>query len=104
MDSSLHPAGIYLLKVNNRNTRPRREIHSKLTTDILHLALLFLLDSIHCNKYLTLKMKLRKVSRLNIGMNLSLGQFSSHFPTLQLSQEQLKVDEEKALDSLFSML
>ena len=27
-----HPAGIYLLKVNNRNTRTRCEICSKLTT------------------------------------------------------------------------
>ena len=26
-----HPGNIYLLKVNNRNTRKRCEIHSKLT-------------------------------------------------------------------------
>ena len=56
------PAGIYLLKVNNRNTRTRREICSKLTIkmpewrqwrrsgvfivnfeDISHLVLVFLL-------------------------------------------------------------
>ena len=29
--SGQYPAGIYLLKVNNRNTRTRREICSKLT-------------------------------------------------------------------------
>ena len=29
--SNLNPAGIYLLKVNNRNTRTRCEICSKLT-------------------------------------------------------------------------
>ena len=28
---TLYPANIYLLKVNNRNTRTRREICSKLT-------------------------------------------------------------------------
>ena len=27
----VNPAGIYLLKVNNRNTRARREIYSELT-------------------------------------------------------------------------
>ena len=30
-DSDLNPAGIYLLKVNNRNFRNRSEIYSKLT-------------------------------------------------------------------------
>ena len=29
-----HPAGIYLLKINNRNTRARCEISSKLTLKI----------------------------------------------------------------------
>ena len=48
-----HPAGIYLLKVNNRNTRTRCEICSKLTIKtgvfivnfehISHLVLVFLL-------------------------------------------------------------
>ena len=28
-----NPAGIYLLKVNNRNTSTRRKIYSKLTTE-----------------------------------------------------------------------
>ena len=44
----IHPANIYLLKVNNRNTRKRSEICSKLTIKTLerrqwHLFLVFLL-------------------------------------------------------------
>ena len=61
-DSNMNPSDIYLLKVNNRNTRPRCEICSKLTIktrerrhwsrygvfiinfeDISHLTLVFLL-------------------------------------------------------------
>ena len=38
-----HPAGIYLLKVNNRNTRKRCEICSKLTIKIPERRLVFLL-------------------------------------------------------------
>ena len=34
IDDSLYPAGIYLLKVNNRNTRTRCERCSKLTIKI----------------------------------------------------------------------
>ena len=29
--TTIHPANIYMFKVNNRNTRTRREIYSKLT-------------------------------------------------------------------------
>ena len=44
---TLEPAGIYLLKVNNRNTKTRCEVCSKLTRktpeNISHLVLVFLL-------------------------------------------------------------
>ena len=33
-ENSIYPTGIYLLKVNNRNTRTRCEIYSKLTIKI----------------------------------------------------------------------
>ena len=59
--------------------------------------------SIHRSKYLTLRVKLRKLIEIKIGINLSLGQFSSYFLTLQLAQEQLKIDVEKTIGSLFSM-
>ena len=49
MNAPLYPAGVYLLKFNNRNTRTRCEICSKLTIKIpfhkhfSHLLLVFLL-------------------------------------------------------------
>ena len=42
-----YPAGIYLFKVNNRNTRTRREICSKLTIKIVRCSGVFIVNFEH---------------------------------------------------------
>ena len=79
------PAGIYLLKVNNRNTRTRCEICSKLTINTpeqrqLRLSGVFIVNSEHISHLILMFLLLSLNMQLPAGMRVLLkGIFASFY-------------------------
>ena len=79
------PAGIYLLKVNNRNTRTRCEICSKLTINTpeqrqLRLSGVFIVNSEHISHLILMFLLISLNMQLPAGMQVLLkGIFASFY-------------------------
>ena len=78
------PAGIYLLKVNNRNTRTRCEICSKLTINTpeqrqLRLSGVFIVNSEHISHLILMFLLLSLNMQLPAGRVLLKGMFASFY-------------------------